>query len=290
MAGERVDAGRGAAPTPLRCGRLRFECSTPRQRVKVERGVARLECAVGHRTIAAIRVSRDGERVALSVIEDGEKRGVRRYARADLPARFAPLYAHLARCVSLAASRTPKVVAALASGGTCALMSNGPLADARLLQKDGTAGRYSLATGRFEVARPDGAVVAYAPSSPGAPLPETAPAPWVEAALRETRRGVRACLAALARRPDGPFPLSVTVRPRTKAASPVSVAQPTSPPPPPPPPKHHHHHPGSVRSNSSRTTAVRPAHLSFVSDLTATTAGFHHRSPRRLPATPPRPA
>ena len=131
---------------------------------------------------------------------------------------------------------------------------NGPLADVRLAWSSGAVARYSLATGRFEVA---------------------------------VRRGVRRCLRAEQARAAGPFPVVVDLRaaaarraPATPAkaaaaarASPVCVARaPTGATPQKAAP--------SARSASSRTTAQPGASLSFVSDLTGATAPLGARPPR----------
>ena len=114
-----------------------------------------------------------------------------------LPARFAALYGHLAKCITLVRSRTPRVICRYGNV-ECVLMSNGPLGDVRLRWRDGCAARYSLATGCFELRLPDATIHAYTPPS-GNALPGDAPDLRVAAYLKDARSGVRKCLRAAAR-------------------------------------------------------------------------------------------
>ncbi len=227
------------------CSDLEFEATTPKQQVCIRDGVARVSwlSARGQVTMEAsddrVRVAANGLQLYNGTVD-------------ALPARFAALYGHLAKCITLVRSRTPRVVCRYGHV-ECTLMSNGPLADVRLRWRDGCAARYSLASGCFELRLPDSSIHAYTPPS-GNALPGDAPDLRVASYLKDARSGVRKCLRAAARFSTEKSPIVVDVRaPRTPPRPTKKLVE------------------TSGRSTSSRATQPPVADLSFVSELTAAT-------------------
>ena len=228
------------------CSDLDFEATTPKQQVCIRDGVARIAW-LGARGTVTMEASDERVRVAAN--------GLQLYnGTVDaLPARFAALYGHLAKCITLVRSRTPRVVCRYGNSVECTLMSNGPLADVRLRWRDGCAARYSLASGCFELRLPDSRIHAYTPPS-GTALPGDAPDVRVASYLKDARSGVRKCLRAAARFSTEKSPIVVDVRAPHTPPRPTKKLIETS-----------------GRSTSSRATQPPVADLSFVSELTAAT-------------------
>ena len=227
------------------CSDLEFEATTPRQTVSIRDGVARIAWLSARGTVTMeasdgrVRVAANGRDLYDATVD-------------ALPARFAALYGHLAKCITLVRSRTPRVVCRYGHV-ECTLMSNGPLGDVRLRWRDGCAARYSLATGCFELRLPNSQIHAYTPPS-GNALPGDAPDLRVAAYLKDARSGVRKCLRAAARFAGEKSPIVVDVRaPRTPPRPTKKLIE------------------TSGRSTSSRATQPPVADLSFVSELTAAT-------------------
>jgi serine/threonine protein kinase len=227
------------------CSDLEFEATTPRQTVCIRDGVARIAWLSARGTVTMeasdgrVRVAANGRDLYDATVD-------------ALPARFAALYGHLAKCITLVRSRTPRVVCRYGHV-ECTLMSNGPLGDVRLRWRDGCAARYSLATGCFELRLPNSQIHAYTPPS-GNALPGDAPDLRVAAYLKDARSGVRKCLRAAARFAGEKSPIVVDVRaPRTPPRPTKKLIE------------------TSGRSTSSRATQPPVADLSFVSELTAAT-------------------
>ncbi len=227
------------------CSDLEFEATTPRQAVSIRDGVARIAwlSARGQVTMEAsddrVRVAANGRDLYDATVD-------------ALPARFAALYGHLAKCITLVRSRTPRVICRYGHV-ECTLMSNGPLGDVRLRWRDGCAARYSLASGCFELRLPNSQIHAYTPPS-GNALPGDAPDVRVAAYLKDARSGVRKCLRAAARFAGEKSPIVVDVRAPQTPPRPTKKLIETS-----------------GRSTSSRATQLPAADLSFVSELTAAT-------------------